>query len=298
MTILWLGDKDCHEVQRVGGKAANLSRLASGYRVPAGFCITPDLYHQWLECPKQEMELPQDLHGIISREYQEMTARCGVVDPAVAVRSSALDEDGQGTSFAGQYDTFLNTQGPDAISDAIVKCWDSVGGERMEAYRKEHNLPAESLGVAVLVQQMVAAEVSGVVFSANPISGNRDEVMINATWGLGESLVSGKVTPDTLVVQKSDFKIKDSQIGEKGLMTVLTEGGTEEVRVPRAQRQAPTLDDEKTGEITKLAIDLEREMGWPVDLEFAYYANDLYLLQCRPITTLSHQGLRQQTITL
>ena len=286
MTILWLGDEDCHDVQRVGGKAANLSRLAAGYRVPAGFCLTPDLYREWLDGPKQDMTLPQELRDIVSREYQEMTARCGIVDPAVAVRSSALDEDGQGVSFAGQYDTYLNIQGPGAISDAIVKCWDSVGGGRMAAYRKEHNLPAESLGVAVLVQQLIPAEVSGVVFSANPISGNRDEVMINATWGLGESLVSGKVTPDTLLVQKSDLKIKDSQIGEKGLMTVLTEGGTEEVRVPRAQRQAPALDDEKTGEIAKLAIGLEEEMGWPVDLEFAYYANDLYLLQCRPITTL------------
>ena len=286
MTILWLGDEDCHDVQKVGGKAANLSRLAAGYRVPAGFCLTPDLYREWLDGPKQDMKLPQELRDIVSREYQEMTARCGIVDPAVAVRSSALDEDGQGVSFAGQYDTYLNIQGPGAISDAIVKCWDSVGGERMAAYRKEHNLPAEGLGLASLVQQLIPAEVSGVVFSANPISGNRDEVMINATWGLGESLVSGKVTPDTLLVQKSDLKIKDSQIGEKGLMTVLTEGGTEEVRVPRAQRQAPSLDDEKTGEIAKLAIDLEQEMGWPVDLEFAYYANDLYLLQCRPITTL------------
>jgi pyruvate,water dikinase len=286
MTILWLGDEDCHDVQRVGGKAANLSRLAARYRVPAGFCITPDLYRQWLDGTKQDIALTQDLRDIVSHEYQELSARCGIGEPAVAVRSSALDEDGQGISFAGQYDTYLNIQGPDAISDAIVKCWDSVGGERMAAYRKEHNLPAESLGVAVLVQQLISAEVSGVVFSANPISGNRDEVMINATWGLGESLVSGKVTPDTLLVQKSDLKIKDSQIGEKGLMTVLTEGGTEEVRVPRSQRQAPALDEEKTGEIAKLAIDLEQEMGWPVDLEFAYYANDLYLLQCRPITTL------------
>jgi len=286
MTILWLGDEDCHDVQRVGGKAANLSRLAARYRVPAGFCITPDLYRQWLDGTKQDIALTQDLRDIVSHEYQELSARCGIGEPAVAVRSSAVDEDGQGISFAGQYDTYLNIQGPDAISDAIVKCWDSVGGERMAAYRKEHNLPAESLGVAVLVQQLISAEVSGVVFSANPISGNRDEVMINATWGLGESLVSGKVTPDTLLVQKSDLKIKDSQIGEKGLMTVLTEGGTEEVRVPRSQRQAPALDEEKTGEIAKLAIDLEQEMGWPVDLEFAYYANDLYLLQCRPITTL------------
>ncbi len=286
MAILWLGDEACHDVQTVGGKAANLSRLASGYRVPAGFCITPDLYRQWMDGPKRELALPQDLHDIVSREYQEMTIRCGVANPAVAVRSSALDEDGAGASFAGQYDTYLNITGSEAIAEAIVKCWDSVGGERMEAYRKEHGLPAESQGVAVLVQQLISADVSGVVFSANPVSGNRDEVMINATWGLGESLVSGKVTPDTWIVNRSDSGIKDRFIGEKGTMTVLEDGGTAEVRVPRAQREAATLDEEKTKEVAKLALDLEAEMGWPVDLEFAYFANDLYLLQCRPITTL------------
>ena len=286
MTILWLGDEGCHEVQRVGGKAANLSRLASGYRVPAGFCVTPDLYRQWLDGPKQEAALSLELKDAVSREYQEMTVRCGIADPAVAVRSSALDEDGAGASFAGQYDTYLNIIGPDAIAGAIVKCWESVGGERMEAYRKEHGLPAESMGVAVLVQQLISAEISGVVFSANPVSGNRDEVMINATWGLGESLVSGKVTPDTWIVNRSDSRIKDRFIGEKGTMTVLDEGGTAEVRVPRAQREAATLDDEQAVEVAKLALDLESEMGWPVDLEFAYYADDLYLLQCRPITTL------------
>ena len=226
MTVLWLGDEDCHEIQRVGGKSANLSRLAAGYRVPAGFCITPDLYLQRLneggQNPAASLELPQNLREVVAREYQEMVSRCGVADPAVAVRSSALDEDDEGTSFAGQYDTYLNITG----SEAVVKCWGSVGGERMESYRKEHGLPADSSGVAVLVQQMVAADVSGVVFSANPISGNRDEVMINATWGLGESLVSGKVTPDIWIVDKADSRVKETYIGEKGTMTILEDGGT------------------------------------------------------------------------
>ena len=194
----------------------------------------------------------------------------GVADPAVAVRSSALDEDGEGTSFAGQYDTYLNIIGSEAIAEAVVKCWGSVGGERMESYRKEHGLPADSSGVAVLVQQMVAADVSGVVFSANPISGNRDEVMINATWGLGESLVSGKVTPDIWIVDKSDSRVKETYIGEKGTMTILEYDGTAEVRVPRAQREVATLNSEQAKEVAKLALDLETEMGWPVDLEFSY----------------------------
>ena len=290
MTILWLGDEDCHEVKRVGGKAANLSRLAADYRVPIGFCITPQLYAQWLDSCQEEAApqrtLPRSLDDVVSREYQEMAVRCGVVKPAVAVRSSALEEDGHKSSFAGQYDTYLNIRGPEAIAGAIVKCWDSAVGERMSSYRKEHNLPSESLGVAVLVQQLIPAEVSGVIFSANPISGSKDEVMINSTWGLGESLVSGKVTPDTLIVKKSDLEVKDRYVGENGLMTVLDEGGTKEVNVPISQRQTFTLDGEKTRDITQLALDIERKMGWPVDLEFAYYADDLFLLQCRPITTL------------
>ena len=126
----------------MGGKARNLRRLASGCRGPAGFCVTPDRYRQWLDGPKQGAALSLELKDVVSREYQEMTVRCGIADPAVAVRSSALDEDGAGASFAGQYDTYLNMIGPDAISDAIVKCWNSVGGERMEAYRQDHGLPS------------------------------------------------------------------------------------------------------------------------------------------------------------
>ena len=125
MTVLWLGDEDCHEIQRVGGKSANLSRLAAGYRVPAGFCITPGLYLQRLneggQNPAASLELPQNLREVVAREYQEMVSRCGVADPAVAVRSSGLDEDGEGTSFAGQYDTYLNITGSEAIAEAVVK---------------------------------------------------------------------------------------------------------------------------------------------------------------------------------
>jgi pyruvate,water dikinase len=156
----------------------------------------------------------------------------------------------------------------------------------MQSYRREHNLPAESLGVAVLVQQLIPAQISGVAFSANPITGIRDEVMINSTWGLGESIVSGKVTPDTLIVGKPNLQIKDSYVGEKSLMTVIGEQGTKEVKLPVSQQKALTLDLKKAREVSQMALDLERRMGWPVDLEFAYYDNELYLLQCRPITAL------------
>jgi pyruvate,water dikinase len=156
----------------------------------------------------------------------------------------------------------------------------------MVSYRAEHQLSAQNSGIAVLVQQLVPADLSGVAFSANPINHSRDEIMINASWGLGESVVSGKVTPDSLVVSKANLRVKETFIGAKGLKTVLDAQGTREIPVSKAQQQAPCLDHHQTREIAQLAIDLEGRMGWPVDLEFAYYANQLYLLQCRPITTL------------
>ncbi|MBO18942.1 MAG: hypothetical protein CL732_00185 [Chloroflexi bacterium] len=168
MTILWLGDEDCHQVSRVGGKAANLSQLAASFRVPTGFCVTPELYKEWFagtqDAGSPGWSVDADLSNIVSQEYRVMAERCGLSEPAASVRSSALDEDGHNSSFAGQYDTYLNIKGPEAIAEAIVKCWDSAGGKRMASYREEHGLSADNLGVSVLVQQLVPADVSGVVF--------------------------------------------------------------------------------------------------------------------------------------
>jgi len=125
-----------------------------------------------------------------------------------------------------------------------------------------------------------------VVFSANPVTGNRDEVMINASWGLGESIVGGTVTPDTFVVRKSDLAVINRTIADKGCMTVSVPGGTREVDVPRFLRQQAALADEQAVEMAQLALSLETTMGYPVDIECAYASGELYLLQCRPITTL------------
>jgi pyruvate,water dikinase len=139
----------------------------------------------------------------------------------------------------------------------------------------------------VLVQQLVPADASAVVFSANPVTGGRDEVLINASWGLGESIASGTVTPDTYVIRKSDLAIVSRDIAEKRRMTVLACEGTHEVPVPRRFQKSPTIDDSQVAELARLSMALETAMGWPVDIECAYRGRDLYLLQCRPITTLS-----------
>ncbi|HEX5942524.1 MAG TPA: PEP/pyruvate-binding domain-containing protein, partial [Anaerolineales bacterium] len=150
----------------------------------------------------------------------------------------------------------------------------------------KQGLSVERPQIAVLVQQLVASDVAAVVFSANPITGNRDEVVINASWGLGESIVGGTVTPDTFIVRKSDLAIISRTIADKQHMVVSTPGGTHEVDVPRFLRTQASLNDEQVVEMAKLALTLEATMGYPVDVECAYAGAKLYLLQCRPITTL------------
>jgi len=278
MNLLWLGDPKSFDVALVGGKAANLSRLARMYhRVPDGFCIPVTLMDE---------THPLDLRNEITAAISDLMACHSLPELVVAVRSSAVDEDGAGASFAGQHETYLNIVGADAILQAVTRCWDSAYSERALEYRRQQGLAVERVRLAVLVQQLVASDVSAVVFSANPVTGNRDEIMINASWGLGESIVGGTVTPDTFIVRKSDLAITNRTIADKQHMTVSTPGGTHEVEVPRFLRAQASLNDEQVVEMAKLALTLEGTMEHPVDIECAYAGGELYLLQCRPITTL------------
>lgn len=292
MEILWLGHVDCHDVNRAGAKAAHLSRLADAYRIPPGFCLTAAAYAQWAECLDSEPpasstpSLPPALYQAVASAYRSLADICGGADLRVAVRSSAVDEDGATRSFAGQYETYLNIVGVDAVAEAVVQCWASVRTARALAYRQEQGLSAAGVRLAVLVQRLIPADAAAVVFSANPVTGSRDEVVINASWGLGESIVSGTVTPDTYVIRKSDLAVLSRAIAEKRRMTVLAPAGTHAVPVPRRHQRAPSIEDGQVVELARLSIALESAMGWPVDIECAYRGRDLYLLQCRPITTL------------
>ena len=281
MNLLWLGDPKSFDSALVGGKAANLSRLASlgshRHRVPDGFSLPVTVM--------DELH-PLDLRDEIICAISDLMACHGLNEFIAAVRSSAVDEDGATASFAGQHETYLNIVGADAILQAVTRCWESARSERALEYRRQQGLSLERPQLAVLVQQLVAADVAAVVFSANPITGNRYEVMINASWGLGESIVGGTVTPDTFVVRKSDLAIISQTIADKQRMTVSAPGGTQEVGVPRFLRNTTSLNDEQVIEMAKLALTLEVTMEHPVDVECAYAAGELYLLQCRPITTL------------
>lgn len=286
--ILWLGDRACHDLARVGGKAAHLSRLAADYRVPPGFCLTAAAFD-----PEHSAaaSLPSALAATLAAAYEVLSRRVGIPDVPVAVRSSALDEDGDLASFAGQHETELNLTGIEAVLGAVSRCWASGRNERTLAYREQHGLDIEEAQVAVLVQQLVAADTSAVIFSANPISGNRNEVVVTASWGLGESVVSGTVTPDTWVVRKADLAVKEERIGAKERMTVAVTGGTREVTVPRLLRERASLSRAQVAELAEFAVKLEETMGRPVDIETAFAGDLLHLLQCRPITTLDESSL-------
>jgi pyruvate,water dikinase len=272
----------------LGGKASNLCHLAADYQVPPGFCLTAAAFDEapWRDAPHSDGSLPASLREEVAEAYRALAAHCGIQDPGVAVRSSALDEDGASASFAGQHDTYLNMVGVEAVVDAVTRCWESVASPRALEYRRRQGLPLDRAHIAVLVQQLVPADVSAVLFTANPVTGDRDEMILTAAWGLGESLVSGTVTPDTYALRKTDLAPAHRQIADKRRMTITAPGGTREVDVPRFLRSQPTLTQAQVAEIGSLGRALEARMGYPVDLECAVHGGRLFLLQCRPITTL------------
>ena len=278
MNLLWLGDPKSFDAGLVGGKAANLSRLARMYhRVPDGFSLPVTVMDE---------AHPLDLRDEITAAISDLMNCHRLPDFIAAVRSSAVDEDGATASFAGQHETYLNIVGAEAIIQAVTRCWESARSEHALDYRRQQGLSVEHPQIAVLVQRLVSSDVSAVVFSANPITGSRDEIVINASWGLGESIVGGTVTPDTFIVRKLDLAVVQRVIAEKQRMTVSSPGGTREVDVPLFLRGQSSLAAEQVMEMVRLALTLETTMGHPVDIECAYAGGELYLLQCRPITTL------------
>jgi pyruvate,water dikinase len=248
------------------------------HRVPDGFSLPVTVMDQGH---------PFDLRAEIDGAISDLMACHKLPELLVAVRSSAVEEDGATVSFAGMHETYLNVVGTEAVLQAIVRCWESANSPRALEYRRQQGLSLENVPLAVLIQQLIVSDVSIVVFSANPVTLDRAEVMINASWGLGESLVSGTVTPDTFVVRKSDLEVTSQNIADKGRMTVAVSGGTREVDVPHFLRSEACLRDEQVIEVAQLALSLEATMGYPVDIECAYAGGKLYLLQCRPITTLA-----------
>lgn len=266
---IWLDEELCRQVSVGGGKAASLALLASNFRVPPGFVLPEEV----------------TTRSAVVEAYQRLGEMVGEVEPAVAVRSSAGDEDGRTAAFAGQYETFLNVRGVDAVWEAVERCRGSARSEQVSAYRRAQGQTGAPV-MSVLVQQLILADASVVAFSADPVSGRRSEVVINAAWGLGEALVGGRVTPDSYYVDKADFSIREERLADKERMSVPGDSGIREVAVPRFLRRRPCLTSLQVVTTARLAAELEEQMGWPVDIEGAFSAEQLWLLQCRPVSTL------------
>jgi len=209
----------------------------------------------------------------------------------VAVRSSATAEDLPGASFAGQQETYLNIRGAENVLAAVKKCWASLWTARAIAYRARQDIEPDSVALAVVVQELVFAEAAGVMFTANPISGKRDEVMITAAWGLGEAIVAGVVTPDTLTVTKATGRMIRRETAEKQVMTVRTESGTSEVPVPDSQKKKPVLSDAQAAELAGLGAKIEKLYEMPMDIEWTLAAGRFAIVQARPITALPPEWL-------
>ena len=303
------------DVALAGGKGANLGELSrAGLPVPPGFVLTTEAYDAFVEsngiggtivdlasAPHaedpaafervserihalfSEGEVSEDMAGEIRAAYQRL-APDG--EAAVAVRSSATAEDLAGASFAGQQETFLNVRGEAALLEAVKDCWASLWTARAMAYRGRQGIAPETVSLAVVVQEMVESEAAGVMFTANPANGRRNEAAISAAWGLGESVVSGQVTPDSIVVGKGGGRVLFRETADKGVMTVYTEGGTEERPVPEARRRRPVLGDEAAAELARYGARIEAHYGAPQDVEWALSDGEFFVVQSRPITAL------------
>ncbi len=320
--IRWFEEITVGDIDIVGGKGANLGEMArAGFPVPPGFCVVAPAYRQMIEesglhpqieatlgqmvvddpadvslksASIRELILGQPMPASLADEiiggYRQLGVKMGLEDPLstpVAIRSSATAEDLPTASFAGQQDTYLNVRGPEALLDHIRRCWASLWTDRAVTYRIKKGFDHQKVYVSVVVQAMVNSEVSGILFTANPVTSNREEVVINASWGLGEAIVSGLVSPDTLTVRKENGQVISRQTAAKELQIIYAaDGGTAEVDTPDDMRRAPALSDSQAAELTALGARIEAHYDVPQDIEWGLANGKWYLLQARPITTL------------
>jgi pyruvate,water dikinase len=266
------------QVELVGGKCANLGELtAAGFPVPPGFAVTTAAYER------------DDIDAAVGEAYTELGRRVGRADVPVAVRSSAVAEDMPEASFAGVQDTYLWICGLEAVLDGIRRCWASFHNPEAVAYRTEHGIARG--GMSVAVQYMVDARVAGVMFTLNPVSGDRSSIAIDASYGLGVSVVGGEVTPDSFLVSKVTREIVRRQIGAKATEVVADVAAATTVGrdVPEELRAQACLSDEEIARLAEMGRRIEAHYQHPQDVEWAIdrALGELFVLQTRPETVWS-----------
>ena len=326
--ILWFEELGKEDIPLVGGKNANLGEMTkAGIPVPPGFAITAYAYQKFLKetgiaekiyqtiketvtdpnDPKQYEEaskkvrqliestpMPKEIEEAIRNAYAELSKKTKMVDVFVAVRSSATAEDLPDASFAGQQETYLNVRGADELLEKTIKCWSSLFTPRAIFYRTQKGFRHEDVLISVGVQKMVNAKAAGVAFTINPVTGDRSQIVIEGNWGLGESVVSGAVTPDDYIVDKKTLKVIDKRIAKKTVEYIRDPetGKTIHAEVPPERQNQPCLTDEEILRLAELAKRIEEHYGRPQDIEWAIdkdlpFPENVFIVQSRPETVWS-----------
>ena len=314
--VLFFKEIDKHDLPSVGGKGANLGEMTqAGFPVPNGFAVTVASYMQFLEendlgqkledivkavdVDKQEEldkaskdieklilagYVPTEVERDVHKAYKKLS---GIFKSAqVAVRSSATAEDLPDASFAGQQATYLNIKGFDNLMKAVMDCWASLFTPRAIFYRKQNKIKHDQVKISVIVQKMVQSEVSGVMFTINPVTNEKDRIIIESVWGLGEMIVQGSVTPDHYVVQKETFDILSKEISKQEIQLTKKGEKTIETDVPTKIQEEQKLPDDMIIKMAKIGNKLQEHYYFPQDVEWAKEGNELYIVQTRPITTI------------
>ena len=307
--VLWLDDAGAQTGALVGGKFSSLAEMtAAGFGVPPAFAVTTDALaafmtesglepdaravHTDVEAGARmqarilETPLPSALAAEITSAYARLCEQARTVDVPVAVRSSGVAEDLAGASFAGQYETYLWIRGAESVLEHVRRCWTGLFGEAVLSYRPGGGVGDASM--AVVVQQLVQPRAAGVMFTLDPVNGDRSKIVIEGSWGLGEAVVAGEVTPDRFRVDKVTLDIVERVISEKEVEYRWHDGAVTTVPVPADRRALPCLADDDVRALAELAKQIERHRGAPQDVEWAVDAEGTaHVLQVRPETVWS-----------
>lgn len=301
------------DIAETGGKGGSLGEMArNNFPIPPGFVVLASTFENFLADTDINIEInaalnkvnPKDIEsvesasekiqGLIKGEVinedikKEILSEFNKLDTKfVAVRSSATAEDSKIDSWAGELESYLNTT-EKSLFENVKKCWASLYTPRAIFYRHERKLHKSKVSVAVVVQKMIESEISGVAFSVHPITKDHNQIIIEAGWGLGESIVLGKITPDSYVITKDDKSIIDVNISEQNIMIVKMsdKGDVKEVNVAKNKRNKQKLTGQEIIELAEIVIKIEGHYGAPQDVEWTYKDGKFYIVQSRPITTL------------
>lgn len=329
--VLWFDELCRADVGLVGGKSSSLGELTSSVDVPVpyGYATTAGAYRYFMEKTGQNKKIhkmlqelqdvedsvelhevctkiresicsatmPEDLAEQIGKAYEELAEKVGEENPFVAVRSSATAEDLPDASFAGQQDTYLNVTGRDMVIRKVKECYASTFTDRAVYYRAKKNFDHENVALSAAVQMMADAKAAGVMFTVNLATGADDSIMIEGSWGLGEYIVQGTVTPDNFVVDKDSLTITSRRINEKSIELIRKEGGdVEERKVEPERAKAQVISDEQIAQLADYAKRIEKHYGCYMDMEWAVDHKDrLWILQARPETVWSKKNKEKKS---